>query len=284
MKKPFVILAMVLAAVTASYGQARFTEKPDYSRVIREVPEAMKRAGFEALPNAQLPLDAVLTNERGEQVTVGSVFGEVPVIVNFVYFNCPMMCSIILNSIADSLKQIDYLPGRDYRILTISFDHTEGHELAAAKKQTYVDYFGKPGADEGWYFFTGDEANIQTLTSTAGFTFAWDEERGEYAHASGIIVATPEGRLSHYLFGVAYDPADLRLGLVDASQGKIGTALDKAMLMFCYMYDPSTGAYSLAVFRLLKAGGALTILTIALYIVLSIRQERRQFKLHQQLA
>lgn len=284
MMRLFSILCAGGLIASSAWAQARFTEKPDYSRTVRDTPDAMKRAGFEQRNDAQLPLDAELTDEKGNRIKLGSLFTDRPVLINFVYFNCPMLCNIILNSLADTLKNVDYLPGRDYRIVTISFDHTEGHELAAAKKANYIDYLGIDGAEQGWHFLTGDEATIKTLTDAAGFTFAWDEERKEYAHASGIIVATPEGRLSRYFFGVSYDPADVRLGLVDASAGKIGTKLDKAMLMFCYMYDPSTGAYSLAIFRILKLGGILTILTIGSYIVLSLRQERRNHRLQEQLA
>jgi protein SCO1/2 len=278
-----IALGFTLAA-PAVFAQAKFTQKPDYSRTIREMPEAMRRAGFEARNNAQLPLDAILTDEQGNQVALSSYFKDRPVILTFVYYNCPMLCNIILNSVADTLKEIDYQIGRDYRIVTISFDHSEGHELAAAKKQTYLDYLGVPGAADGWHFLTGDEETILRLTDTAGFTFAWDEERNDYAHASGIIVATPEGRLSHYFFGVVFEPSDVRLGLVDASQGKIGTTRDRAMLMFCYMYNPVTGAYSLAIFRLLKAGGVLTMLAVGTFIVLSLRQERRTHTLQEQPA
>lgn len=279
-----VVSTVALATCREAAGQARFTEKPDYSRTIREKPDAMQRAGFEQRNDAQLPLDAVLTDEQGNKITLGSLFTDRPVIVNFVYFNCPMLCNIILNSVADTLKQVDYRPGQDYRIVTISFDHTEGHELAAAKKVNYIDYLGIDGADKGWHFLTGDEATIKTLTDTAGFTFAWDEQRQEYAHASGIIVATPEGRLSRYFFGVTYEPSDVQLGLVDASAGRIGSPLDKVKLLFCYHYDPSTGAYSLAVFRILKMGGIVTMLAVGSFIIVSIRQERRSLKLQQQPA
>lgn len=276
-------LAVFLATQVAN-GQARFTEKPDYSRAIREMPDAMQRAGFEQRNDAQLPLDAVLTDENGRQVTLGSYFKDKPVIVTFVYYNCPMLCNIILNSLADTLKDIDFVTGRDYRIVTISFDHSEDYELAAAKKQTYIDYLGKPEAAAGWHFLTADEETILQLTDTAGFTFAWDEARNDYAHASGIIVATPEGRLSRYFFGVVYEPSDLRLGLVDASAGRIGTAIDKAILMFCYQYDPSTGKYSLAIFRILKMGGIATILGVGAFIISSLRQERRVHALEQRTA
>lgn len=279
------VMGLAVAVAThLAHGQTRFTEKPDYSRTIREMPDAMQRAGFEQRNDAQLPLDALLTDENGQQVALGSYFSDKPVIVTFVYYNCPMLCNIILNSLADTLKEIEFVTGRDYRIVTISFDHSEGFELAAAKKQTYIDYLGKPEAAAGWHFLTADEETILQLTDTAGFTFAWDENRNDYAHASGIIVATPEGRLSRYFFGVVYEPSDLRLGLVDASAGKIGTAIDKAILMFCYRYDPSTGKYSLAIFRILKMGGIATIVGVGAFIVLSLRQERRFHALEQRTA
>lgn len=267
-------IAFALAA-DAALAQARFTEKPDYSRTIREQPDAMKRAGFEQRHNTQLPLDTVLRNEQGESITLGSLFDDRPVLLNFVYFNCPMLCNVILNSLCDTLKDIPFEPGVDYQIITVSFDHTETHELAAAKKKNYLDYLGKPEAAAGWHFLTGDEAAVKALTEAAGFTFAWDEQRQEYAHASGIMLATPQGRLSHYFFGVLYEPRDVRLGLVDASAGKIGSPLDRVQLLFCYHYDPAMGTYSLAVFKLLKVGGILTILALGLFMALSLAQERK---------
>jgi len=262
-------------------AQARFTEKPDYSRTIREKPDAMQRAGFEQRYNAQLPLDVVLKNEKGEDIELSSLFTDRPVIVTFVYFNCPMLCNVILNSLSDTLKEVAYQPGKDYRMVTVSFDHNEKPELAAAKKKSYIEYLGMTGAEENWHFLTGDEASILKLTEAAGFTFAWDENRNEFAHASGIMVATPEGRLSHYFFGVAFNPRDVRLGLVDASAGKIGSPLDRVQLMFCYHYDPSTGAYSLAVFRMLKMGGVLTVAALALFMGGSLLQESKRRKLQE---
>ncbi|HMP90730.1 MAG TPA: SCO family protein [Kiritimatiellia bacterium] len=276
MIKWFYSLALsVLVAHTAA-AQARFTEKPDYSRTIREKPDAMQRAGFEQRHNAQLPLDVVLKNEKGEDVVLADFFTDRPVILTFVYYNCPMLCNIILNSVSDTLKEIPFVPGKDYQIVTLSFDHEETHELAAAKKQAYIENLGIPGAENGWHFLTGDEASILKLTDAAGFTFAWDEQRNEYAHASGIIVATPQGRLSHYFFGLMFNPRDVRFGLVDASAGKIGSPLDRVTLMFCYHYDPAMGTYSLAIFRILKLGGVLTIAALALFMGHSLIQEHRQ--------
>jgi protein SCO1/2 len=275
MKSVATIMALLLAGAITASGQAKFTEKPDYSATVREMPEAMKRAGFEQRYNSPLPLDTILTDEHGASITLGSLFNDKPILLNFVYFNCPMLCNVILNSLADTLKQIPFEPGKDYTIVTVSFDHTEGYELAAAKKQAYVDYLGKPGGADGWRFLTGSEEAVKALTEASGFTFAWDEERKEYAHASGIMLATPEGILSHYFFGVVFEPRDVRLGLVDASAGRIGTALDKATLFFCYMYDPNVGTYSWAIFRILRIGGLLTILLVGGFIIRSIRQEKR---------
>jgi protein SCO1/2 len=269
-------IALLLLAAHTALAKPGFTEKPDYSRTIRDVPDAMKRAGFEQRHNAQLPLDTVLRNEKGESITLGSLFDDRPVLLNFVYFNCPMLCNVILNSLCDTLKDIPFTPGVEYQIITVSFDHTEGHELAAAKKANYLEYLGKPEAAAGWHFLTGDEASIKALTEAAGFTFAWDEQRQEYAHASGIMLATPQGRLSHYFFGVMYEPRDVRLGLVDASAGKIGSPLDRVQLLFCYHYDPAMGTYSFAVFRVLKLGGILTIAALGLFMGISLAQEKKQ--------
>lgn len=269
------ISCLLLVAVHTASAQARFTEKPDYARTIREQPDAMKRAGFEQRHNTQLPMDLKFRDENGNDVTLGSLFDDRPVILNFVYLNCPMLCNVILNSLCDTLKDLPFSLGKEYQIITVSFDHTETPELAAAKKLNYLEYLGKPEAAASWHFLTGDEEAVKTLTQAAGFTFAWDETRKEYAHASGIMVATPQGRLSHYFFGVVFDPRDVRLGLVDASEGKIGSPLDKVQLLFCYHYDPAMGTYSLAVFRLLKLGGILTIASLGLFMGLSLAQEKK---------
>lgn len=281
MRSGYVIFLNILFA-SSCLAQAKFTEKPDYSRTIREMPDAMKKAGFEQRHNTQLPMDAIVRNEKGESIPFGSLFDDRPVVLTYVYYNCPMLCNVILNSLADTLKEIPFELGRDYQIITLSFDHSEGSELASEKKKVYLDYLGaSPESAGSWHFLTADEQNILKLTSSAGFTFAWDTNRNEFAHASGIMLATPQGKLSHYFFGVMYDPGDVRLGLVDASAGKIGSPLDKVKLMFCYHYDPSTGAYSLAIFRLLKIGGVLTVAGLGLFISTSLRQEKRNHRLRE---
>lgn len=270
------LTALIFAAsALTGWAQPRFSkEQPDYS-TMGPAPDALTRAGFEAKLDSQIPLDLELVNEAGEPVRLGDYFGDRPVILTLVYFNCPMLCNIILNSVMDTLGDISLFPGKDYEIVTVSFNHEEGPELAAAKKETYVKAFDKPGAAEGWHFLTGSEASIRTLCDTVGFSFAWDEERQEYAHASGIMLATPGGRLSHYFFGVMFDPADVRLGLVEASEGTIGTALDKARLLFCYQYNASTGAYTPAVFRMIQIGGALTVGALAVFVIASVLRDRK---------
>lgn len=272
-------LVLVTASVMSAQAQPRFTKPtaPDYS-TMGPAPDAMQRAGFEQKLDSQIPLDLVFRDEAGNPVKLGDFFTDKPVVLTLAYFNCPMLCSVILNSTIDTLKDISLFPGKDYEIITVSFNHEEGPELAAAKKANYIETFNKPGAAEGWHFLTGDEANIKTLCDSVGFTFAWDEERQEYAHASGLMLATPSGRLSHYFFGVVFDPKDVRLGLVDASEGKIGTPLDKAKLLFCYQYDASLGAYTPAVFRVIQMGGVLTIAALALFITLAVSHELKKNK------
>lgn len=276
MKSPVNIICTctlaLLAGVTVTFAQSVFTEKPDYANASDRVPDAVSKAGFEQKLNAQVPLDLVFRNEQGEEVRLGDYFGKKPVLINLVYFNCPMLCTIILNGMTETLKDIAFTPGAEYEVLTVSFNHREKPELAAAKKDSYVELLGRPEAARGWHFLTGDEENIRKLADTVGFTFSWDEEREEYAHASGIMVATPEGRLSHYLYGVMYEPRDLRLALVEASNGKIGSPVDQLML-FCYHYDSATGTYGAAIMRLIQLGAALTLAALGGFMFVSLRRE-----------
>ncbi len=235
-------------------------------------PEALNRAGFDQKLNAQLPLQLEFRDESGATVKLGDYFGQKPVIINLSYFNCPMLCTLVINGVVEAARSLSFAPGQEYEILTISFDAREGHELAAAKKATYLKELGRPGAEQGWHFLTGDEASIKALTDAVGFRFAWDEKSKEFAHASGIMVATPGGRLSHYLYGVVYPSRDVRLALVEASAGRIGSPVDQLML-FCFHYDPVAGKFSAAVLRLVQAGCVATVLAMGAFLVLMFRRE-----------
>jgi protein SCO1/2 len=272
----FLMALLVIGEVCSA--QRLFGVEPDYANTSANAPDAVTKAGFDQKLNAQLPLDLVFKNEAGEDVKLGDYFGDKPVLLNLVYFNCPMLCTVILNGLTETMKDIKFTPGSEYEVVTVSFNHRETPELASSKKASYLELLGRPEAAAGWHFLTGSEANIRKLADTVGFKFSWDAEREEYAHASGIMIATPDGRLSHYFYGVMYEPRDVRLSLVEASSGKIGSAVDQ-LLLFCYHYDAATGKYSGAIMTMIQIGAVLTIASMGGYMFYSLRREfndRRQ--------
>jgi protein SCO1/2 len=202
----------------------------------------MMKVGFDQNLDAQLPLDAAFKDETGKDVKLGDYFAKgKPVILTLVYYECPMLCTEVLNGLVEAIRGVNFEPGKDYELVTISFDPGETPELAAAKKANYVKQYGKPGAEAGWHFLTGSEESIKRVTETVGFRYLYDEESDQYAHASGIVVATPKGRTARYFYGMTYPSKDLRLGLVEASQNRIGNPVDYILLL-CYHYDPLTGS------------------------------------------
>ena len=201
--------------------------------------------------------------------------GRRPVILTLAYYGCPMLCTLSLNGLASALKTLSFDAGREFEVVTLSFEHKETPQQAAAAKKTYIERYGRPQAAAGWHFLTGDETAIAAVTGAVGFRYAWDEETRQYAHPTGVVVATPEGRIARYLYGVEYAPKDLRLALLEASEGKVGSPVDQ-LLLFCYQYDPATGRYGAALMRVLRAGGVLTLLALGGFFVFSLRQERAQ--------
>lgn len=241
-------------------------------------PEAAQKSeiGYDQKLDVQVPLDLAFNDEYGKPVKLGQYFGgEKPVILNLVYYQCPMMCTQVLNGLVDALKQVSFVPGKDFEIVTVSFDPAETADLAMQKKKTYLEKYTVPGASNGWHFLTGNEASIKRLTETVGFRYKYDEHAGQFVHASGILVLTPTGKTSKYFYGIAYSPKDLRLGLVDASQNKIGTPVDY-LLLLCYHYDPLTGKYSFAIIKMLRVVAALTVVFLAGYIGLMLWRERHK--------
>lgn len=235
-----------------------------------------KDVAFDQKLDAQVPLDLVFRDEHGKAVKLGDYFQEgKPVILTLVYFECPMMCTQVLNGLVDTLKKVNLQPGQDFEMVTVSFDPGETPELAAGKKNTYVQQYGRKGAAEGWHFLTGDEASIKRLTSSVGFRYVYYEQSDQFAHASGIMVLTPEGRTSRYFYGIAYPPQDVRLGLVEASQNKIGSLVDQVLLL-CYHYDPTTARYGFVIMSALRLAGAFTVLLLALSIGWMLLRERRR--------
>jgi protein SCO1/2 len=236
---------------------------------------AFTEVGIEQRLNEQLPLELKFRDEKGETVELGKYFHSKPVVLSLVYYKCPMLCTQVLNGMVESFRTMKMTAGNEFEIITVSIDHRETSENAAEKKDTYVTEYGRKGASEGWHFLVGDSLSIKRLADAVGFKFVYDQPTGQFAHASGIMVATPKGKVARYLYGIEYGAKDLNFSLMEAAQEKIGSVVDKILLL-CYHYDPTTGKYGLVVTNLLRGGGALTVVLIVAYMFFNIRREKRK--------
>ena len=225
--------------------------------------------------NGQIPLDLKFRDEKGDTVKLADYFGSRPVVLSLVYYNCPMLCTEVLNGMVQGFKGLPFTPGREFNVVTVSIDPRETPDIAAQKKDSYLRSLGRPGAGSGWHFLTGDETSIRRLADAVGFHYLYDPNSGQFAHATGIMVATPEGRLSRYLLGLEYSPEDLRFSLMEASRNRIGTIIDR-LVMLCYHYDPMTGKYGLVIVNVFRIGGAVTVVLLGWAILLMLRRERRK--------
>jgi len=234
-------------------------------------PEVLQQVNIEQRLNEQIPLDLMFRDEAGREVRLADYFKrDKPVVLSLVYYECPMLCNQILNGLVGTLEAVTFTPGQEFEVVTVSFDPREGPELAARKKDTYLKRYRRNGAENGWHFLTGDKDSIDRLAQSVGFGYVWDERSQQFAHASAIMVATPEGRLSHYFYGIEYSPKELRLALVEASAGRIGSPVDK-LILYCYHYDPTTGKYGPAIMNILRATGVLTVFGLVA-LILSLRR------------
>jgi len=224
-------------------------------------PPRLENVGIEQRLDAQLPPDLIFRDENGKAVKLGDYFGRKPLILNLVYYNCTMLCGEALAGLSSAMRLIKFDVGNEFDVVTVSFDPRETPEMAAAKKADYVKRYGRAGAAGGWHFLTGQPESINALTKVVGFQYQYDPKTNQYAHATAIMVVTPQGRISRYFYGVDFPPKDLRMGLVEASQGKIGNAVD-AVLLYCYHYNPETGKYGAMVGNILRMAGAATILLL----------------------
>jgi protein SCO1/2 len=229
--------------------------------------------GIDQALNAQLPLDVRLRDETGKDIVLRNYFGEKPVILAFVYYECPNLCTLTLNGLVRDLRAIPFDAGNQFNIVTISFDPRETPELAARKKQTYIAEYRRPGAAAGWHFLTGSQDAIETLTSAAGFHYKYDPDSQQWAHAAAIMVLTPQGRMARYFYGIEYSARDLRLSLVEAAGNRIGSPMDR-VLLYCYHYDPRTARYGLVIMAVLRIAGVGTVLALAFFIVWMNRRDR----------
>lgn len=238
-------------------------------------PGVLQEVGFDQKLDAQVPLDLTFRDEAGREVRLGDFFGERPVVLALVYYKCPMLCNMVLNGQLKAMRVTKYDAGREYTALTVSFDPKETPQLAAEKKANYVRKYGRPGAEDAWRFLTGDEASIRALTQAVGFRYTFDEKSQQYAHASGIVVLTPKGRVARYLYGVEYSARDLQFSIMEASQEKIGSPVEQ-LLLYCFHYDPLTGKYGVVVMNVVKLGGVLTVVALASFIGIMLYRDRQR--------
>ncbi len=242
------------------------------------LPEPLKKIGIEQQLGAQLPLDTELKDEDGNLVKLGKYFetGR-PVIVAFVYYECPMLCNQVLNGLTGSLKGITFDAGKEFDVVAISFDANEFDKpgLAKNKKAGYMERYSRPGSENGWHFLTGTQESLDKVTSAAGFTYEWDEQSNQFAHAAGIMIATPEGKLSRYFYGVDYSPKDVKFGIMESAESRVGNPVEQ-LLLYCFHYDPATGKYGLAILRVMRLGGVLTLLGLGAMGFIFWRRNKRR--------
>ncbi len=252
-------LVMLLSAAAGAHDDKR--------------PAALRDVAFDQELKRQVPLDLTFRDETGKPVRLANYFKEKPVILNFVYFKCQDLCPLLLDGVVRSLRALSFEVGNQFDVLTVSFDPHDDPPLAAAKKTDLVEKYSRPGAAAGWHFLTGDEPSIQKLTQAVGFRYTYDARTGEFGHATGIIILTPQGKTSRYFYGIEFSPRDVRLGLIEAAAGKIGSPIDQ-LLLFCYHYDPTTGKYNLLVARVIQVAGAATVLALGAFIIVMLRRDR----------
>ncbi len=262
------LLLALLPALAAAQMGAVPPPQPATPGVLQEI-------GFDQRLGESVPLDLAFTDEDGRAVKLADYFGKKPVVLSLVYYECPMLCTISLNGLAGALEVLSFVPGQEFEVVTVSFNPEETAALAAAKKKAYMARYRRPEAHAGWHFLTGPKESIEALTRAVGFRYVWDAATKQFAHPAGLLVLTPEGKISHYLFGVEYAPKDLRLALVDAAGGKIGNPVDQ-LLLYCYQYDPQTGRYSASILNLVRLGGVLTVLGLGAFILTASRKRRPQ--------
>jgi protein SCO1 len=237
------------------------------------LPPQLQEVKLEQNLNQQVPLDLRFKDETGKNVQLGDLLEGKPSIVNLAYFDCPMLCSQVAIGLITSLRPVNFSVGKEFNVLTISFDPKDTPDLAAAKKYSYLKDYNRSGAEKGWHFLTGSQKSIEQLTKAIGFKYVYDPKIDQFAHASGIIVLTPEGRISRYFYGIEYASRDLRLALVEASQNKIGNIADE-VLLFCFHYDPTTGKYSAAAINFIRLGAIITVLMLGGFIIKMRRKEK----------
>ncbi|MGC8785367.1 MAG: SCO family protein [Armatimonadota bacterium] len=257
----------LLAPAGAQFWQQPEREKSTNVNLSRDI-------SIEQKLNEQVPLDLTFRDETGKTVQLRQYFGRKPVLLTLVYYECPSLCGLVLQGLLKSLRVLNYTPGDQFEIVTVSISPKETPALAAAKKQNFLKEYGRLEAAKGWHFLTGEEPQIRQLADAVGFRYVYDPKSGQYAHAAGVMLLTPTGKVSRYFYGIEYSPRDLRMGIIDASQGKVGSPVEK-IILFCYQYDPTTGKYSLAIIRIVQIASVFIVLVLGGFMSVQIYREKR---------
>jgi protein SCO1/2 len=258
----------------AALGRLSFGQVPPPPIPVDVKASILQNVGIDQKLGAMVPADLAFKDEAGRDVRLGDYFGKRPMVLVLVYFQCPMLCTMVLNDVLRTIRAMSENLGSDFDIVTVSFDPADTPSLAKLKKENYLAQYDRPGGEAGWHFLVGSQQSITALTSAVGFRYVWDPQFKVFAHASGIMVLTPQGKISRYFYGIDYAPQDLRLALLEAAGGKTGSLADE-VLLYCFHYDPATGKYGWAINRALKIGGALTVLILGLSIAMLLRHDRR---------
>jgi protein SCO1 len=265
-----IVLVLLASALAAGQGMG-----PPVVAPATPPPQILNNISIEQKLNGQVPLDLPFTDENGRAVKLGDYFGTKPVVLALVYYDCPMLCTEVLNGMVSAFSVLKFDIDKEYDVVTVSFDPREKPELAAAKKATYLRRYGRPGAEQGWHFLTGQQAAITALTQGVGFHYQWDTQTQQFAHATALMMLTPQGKIAQYYYGIEYPPKDLRLALVEASQNRIGNVVDE-LLLYCYHYDPEQGKYSATIMRVLRLMGVATMLCLGTLLFAMIRRNPRE--------
>lgn len=277
--KLFILIAILASFTPVSAQKSEHYNSPLYSPRTYDpsqsagngLPSALQNIGIEQKLGEQLPLDTVFKDENGRAVKLGEYFSkERPVVLALVYYECPMLCNEVLNGLTGSLKGISFDAGKEFDVVAISFDARENEkpELTKNKKAAYVERYGRPGSENGWHFLTGEQASIDAVTKAAGFKYQWDEKSNQFAHAGGIMIVTPDGKMSRYFYGIDYSPKDVKFGIMESAESKVGNPAEK-LLLYCFHYDPASGKYGLAVLNVIRLGGIATLMGLgAMFFVL----------------
>lgn len=265
------IVVLSAAGVARAQGPAGVAPRPGDASAAK--PGILSRIAIQQRLNSQVPLDIPFVDERGQDVRLGDFFGKRPVILALVYYECPMLCTQVLNGLVTALGVMNFEPGREFDVVAVSFNPKEGPGLASQKKANYLERYGRPHTAPGWHFLTGTEPSIKRLTEAVGFKYEFDSRIQQFAHGAGIEVLTPRGTISKYFYGIEFSARDLRFGLIEASEERIGSAIDD-VLLFCYHYDPATGKYGAAVLRLVRVAGIATVLVFLSFLTVALRRER----------